>query len=240
MANAFFELPLATNEPVLSYAPGSPERKELKAAIRSLKRQKPHIPMTIGGKKVTTKKKIDIRPPHNIKATLGTHSKATKRHVEQAIAAAMEAKESWANMPWQERAAIFLRAADLISGPYRARMNAATMLAQSKNAYQSEIDAVAELCDFFRFNVQYMADIYAQQPESSPGVWNRMEYRPLEGFVFALTPFNFTSIAGNLPGAPALLGNTVVWNQIMSTSLLFHDSRAVPYACLTHNLIFCL
>ncbi len=211
MANAFFDLPEIVNEPVLSYAPGSPEKEALKAALAEMKANPIDIPMTIGGKKIFTDNKIDIRPPHELKHKLGTFSKGTSEHVNQAIEAALTAKPEWENMPWQERAAIFLKAADLISGPYRAKINAATMLGQSKNVFQAEIDAVAELADFFRFNVRYMTEMYMEQPYSPTGIWNRLEWRPLEGFVFAITPFNFTAIAGNLPGSAALMGNTVVW-----------------------------
>lgn len=242
MANAFFDVPIAENEKVLSYAPGSPEKKELKRALKACKSKRVEIPMTIGGKKVFTKKKSSIHPPHETKHTLGHHAVGTAKNVEQAIDAAMAAKEDWANMPWQERAAIFLKAADLLAGPYRQRMNAATMLCQSKNAYQSEIDAVAEMCDFFRFNVQYMTEIYSVQPESAPGIWNRLEYRPLEGFVFALTPFNFTSIAANLCAAPAMLGNTVVWKpsdtQIYSANVIMElfEEAGLPDGVI--NLVF--
>lgn len=211
MSNAIFSVPKATNETVLSYAPGSKEKATLKAALKSLKSKKIDIPMIINGQEVFTKNKIGIHPPHDHKFKLGTFNKGTKSHVNQAIKAALGAKSEWEGMPWQDRAAIFLRAADLLVGPYRAKMNAATMLCQSKNAYQAEIDSVCEWADFLRFNVEYMTEIYSQQPESSPGIWNRLEYRPLEGFVFAISPFNFTSIAGNLSCAPALLGNTTVW-----------------------------
>ena len=211
MANAYFELPMAYNEPVFNYAPGSPERAAVKSALAALKKKELDIPMIINGKKVKTKKKIAIHPPHETKHVLGHFNKGEGKHVKDAINAALKAKSAWENMPWQHRANIFLKAADLLAGPYRAKMNAATMLAQSKNIYQAEIDAVAELCDFFRFNVQYMTEIYSQQPESAPGIWNRLEFRALEGFLFAITPFNFTSIAGNLPCAPAMMGNTVVW-----------------------------
>ena len=204
-------VPKAYNEPVLSYKPGSPERAELKAMLKQLKSEEVEIPMIIGGKPVTTGDKVAIHPPHELKHTLGYYHKGDASHVTMAIEAALEARKTWHNMPWEQRAAIFLRVADLISGPYRAKINAATMLAQSKTVFQAEIDAACELADFFRFNVQYMTEIYSQQPDSSKGVWNRLEYRPLEGFVYALTPFNFTSIAGNLPGAPALMGNVVVW-----------------------------
>ena len=211
MANAVFILPEIHNEPVLSYIKGSTERNKLTAAIKELKSKAIDIPMYIGGKRVTSDQKIDIRPPHELKHLLGKYNKGGNSHVKQAIQAALKAKPTWEAMDWQDRAAIFLKAADLLSGPYRARMNAATMLGQSKNIFQAEIDAVAEWCDFLRFNTKFMMEIYAQQPISAPLTWNRMEYRALEGFVFALTPFNFTSIAGNLPCAPALMGNTVVW-----------------------------
>jgi 1-pyrroline-5-carboxylate dehydrogenase len=204
-------VPKAYNEPVLSYKPGSPERVELKAILKKMKSEEIEIPMVIGGKPVTTGERVAIHPPHELKHTLGYYYKGDASHVTMAIEAALEARKTWHNMPWEQRAAIFLRAADLLSGPYRAKINAATMLAQSKTAFQAEIDAACELADFFRFNVQYMTEIYSQQPASSKGIWNRLEYRPLEGFVYALTPFNFTSIAGNLPGAPALMGNVVVW-----------------------------
>ncbi len=224
MSNAFFKVPPAVNEPVLSYRPGSPERAALKAAIAELKSQELEIPMYIGGERITTKNRVSICPPHELEHTLGYFYKGDTAHVHQAIAAALKAKKDWENMPWQERAAIFLKAADLLSGPYRARMNAATMLCQSKNVFQSEIDSVAELCDFYRFNAAYMTEIYQHQPISAPLTWNRLEYRALEGFVFALTPFNFTSIAGNLPASPALMGNTVVWKpaetQIYSAAVI--------------------
>jgi 1-pyrroline-5-carboxylate dehydrogenase len=211
MSNAIFNLPAIYNEPVKSYVKGSPERNELIAMLKTLSGEVADIPMYIDGKEVRSNEKKDIRPPHDHKKLLGRYNKGGSAHVRQAIQAAMKAKPNWESTPWQDRAAIFLRAADLLAGPYRARMNAATMLGQSKNVYQAEIDCVAEYCDFLRFNAQFMVDIYNQQPISPPLIWNRMEYRALEGFVFALTPFNFTSIAGNLPCAPALMGNTVVW-----------------------------
>ncbi len=211
MAKGFFNVPVAKNEPILSYAPGTPERVELKAEIENLRSKEIELPMVIGGKDVFTDRKLRIFPPHDIEHTLGYYNQGDSSHVEMAIDAALAAKEDWANMAWQHRASIFLKAADLLAGPYRAKINAATMLGQSKNAFQAEIDAACELADFFRFGVQVMTDIYKIQPESAPGMWNYNEYRPLEGFVFALTPFNFTSIAGNLPAAPALMGNVVVW-----------------------------
>ncbi|MEZ4907946.1 MAG: L-glutamate gamma-semialdehyde dehydrogenase [Saprospiraceae bacterium] len=211
MSNAIYKVPQPINEPVLNYGPGSPEKKELKLALKQLKSEFWDIPMIIGGKEIRTDKTTDIRPPHELAHKLGQFHEGTAEHVNMAIDAALAAKKNWENMVWEERAAIFLKAADLLSGPYRAKMNAATMLGQSKNAFQAEIDCVAELADFFRFNVYYMTQIYQDQPYSPKNTWNRLEYRPLEGFVFALTPFNFTSIAGNLPGAPALMGNTIVW-----------------------------
>ena len=211
MANAFFEVPEISNEPVLTYAPGSVEKAALKKALADFKSTTIEIPMTIGGQKIYTDNKISMHPPHEIKHTLGHFNKGGSEHVQQAIDAALAAKPAWENMPWQERAAIFLKAADLISGQYRAKMNAATMLCQSKNVYQAEIDCVAELADFFRFNVLYLTEMYQEQPYSPSGIWNRLEWRPLEGFVFAITPFNFTAIAGNLPGSAALMGNTVIW-----------------------------
>jgi len=211
MPNGFFSVPIAKNEPVKTYAPGSSERKELQKMIETLRSQEITIPMCIGGKDVTTEKKVRIFPPHDHKHTLGYYYQGNASHIEMAIDAALAAKENWANMSWHHRAAIFLKAADLLAGPYRQRMNAATMLGQSKNAFQAEIDAACELVDFFRFGVKCMTDIYGMQPESNPGMWNYNEFRPLEGFVFALTPFNFTSIAGNLPAAPAMMGNVCVW-----------------------------
>lgn len=231
MANAFFNTPIAKNEPVLGYAPNSKEKEELLKVYKELKNKTIEIPMTIGGKEVTSSEQVTMHPPHDRNHLLGKFHKGNEQHVSQAIDAALAARKDWANMPWQDRAAIFLKAADLLAGPYRAKLNAATMLCQSKNAFQAEIDAACELIDFFKFNVQYMTDIYKQQPESLPGVWNRMEYRPLEGFVLAITPFNFTSICGNLCAAPALMGNVVVWkpanSQIYSAHVimqLFKDA----------------
>ncbi|MCC7332932.1 MAG: L-glutamate gamma-semialdehyde dehydrogenase [Flavobacteriales bacterium] len=211
MANAFFNVPKAINEPVKSYAPGSAERKELQETIATLKNSTVDLPMIIGGKEIRTGKKISMHPPHEIAHVLGSYHQGDANHVSEAIDAAMAARKTWAITPWQDRAAIFLKAAELLAGPYRVKMNAATMLCQSKNAFQAEIDSACEMIDFFRFNVQFMTEIYQEQPISAPGIWNRLEYRPLEGFVFALTPFNFTSIAANLCAAPALMGNVVVW-----------------------------
>lgn len=242
MANAYFEVPIATNEPVLSYAPGSMERENAAEAYKTMLDGHMDIPMYIGNQRVTTGKKHKIHPPHDIKTVIGEYSEGDASHVTAAIEAALEAKEAWAGLPWEDRAAIFLRAADLLAGPFRSRMNAATMLAQSKNIYQAEIDAVCELCDFFRFNVQYMQEMYQQQPESAPGIWNRLEYRPLEGFIFALTPFNFTSIAANLCCAPAMLGNTIVWkpaeSQIYSAQIIMEVLQAAGLPDGVINLVF--
>jgi len=206
-----FRTPPNINEWVKNYVPGSAERAELKAALKKAKSKAIEIPMVIDGKNVKGKKKIPIHPPHELKHKLGTYHLGEKKHVVQAIDAALKAKYEWEHTRWDERAAVFLRAADLIRYAWRQKMNASTMLCQSKNVHQSEIDAVCELADFFRFNVHYMQQIYAEQPYTPAGVHNSMDYRPLEGFVLAITPFNFTSIAGNLPTAPALMGNTVVW-----------------------------
>lgn len=211
MSNGFFNVPYPKNEPVLSYAPGTKERKLLKKALEEARSKQLDIPMYIGGEEVRTGKKGKLSPPHDHQHILGHFHEGDSSHVEQAITAALNAKELWSNMSWEHRASIFLKAADLLAGPYRYAINAATMLGQSKNAYQAEIDSACELIDFLRYNVYYMSEIYNDQPESTPGIWNRMEYRPLEGFTFALTPFNFTAIAGNLPTSMAMMGNTVVW-----------------------------
>lgn len=211
MSKGVFQLPEVKNEPIKSYAPGTPERTALKQKLAELNQGGLDLPMIIGGKDVRTGNVRDIRPPHNHRHLLGHYHQGDKTHVQMAIDAALKAKPAWEAMHWESRAAIFLKAAELIAGPYRYEFNAVTMIGQSKNAFQSEIDAVCELIDFYRYNVKNMDTIYRMQPNSSPGIWNRMVWRPLEGFVFALTPFNFTSIAGNLPGAPALMGNTVVW-----------------------------
>lgn len=211
MSTGFFHVPVPKNEPVLSYAPGSKERASLKKALADARATVVDVPMYIGGEEVRTENKKVLSPPHDHKHVLGYFYEGDKGHVEQAIQAALAAKELWTGLSWENRASIFLKAADLLAGPYRNKINAATMLGQSKNAFQAEIDSACELIDFLRFNVHFMSEIYNDQPQSSPGVWNRMEYRPLEGFVFALTPFNFTAIAGNLPTSAAMMGNTVVW-----------------------------
>lgn len=224
MSNAFYNVPVPTNEPVKSYAPGTPERDELKKVLKDYRNKQVDIPMYIGGEEVRTGNKIEINPPHDHRHILGYFHEGDASHVEQAIRAALDARTKWAEMGWEHRAAIFLKAADLLAGPYRAKINATTMLGQSKNAFQAEIDAACEFIDFLKFNVKYMTDIYKDQPESVQGVWNRLEYRPLEGFVFAITPFNFTSIAGNLTAAPALMGNVTIWKpaytQVYSAQVL--------------------
>jgi len=216
MSNAIFKLPIPYNEPVYDYAPGSAERDELKKALVELKSQEVEIPLIIGGQEVKSGKTAEIRAPHDHSVKLGVYHKAAEKEVNMAIEAALEARKTWSEMPWEQRASIFLKMADLLTGPWRYKMNAATMLGQSKTAYQSEIDAVAELADFWRFNTHYMTQLMADQPYSPKGMWNRLEYRPLEGFVFAVTPFNFTSIAGNLPTAPAIVGNVALWKPASS------------------------
>lgn len=224
MLKGFFNVPVPQNEPVLNYGPRSLERATLKAALDEARARQIDIPMYIGGKEIRTGKTLEIRPPHDHKHLLATYHDGDKSHVTAAIDAALAAKANWENLAWEQRASIFLKAADLIAGPYRATINAATMLGQSKNVYQAEIDSACELIDFLRFNVHYMTEIYAQQPQSAKGVWNRVEQRPLEGFVFAITPFNFTAIAGNLPSSAAMMGNVVVWKpaptQIYSANVI--------------------
>ncbi len=223
MQFGYFNYPSPANEPVLGYAPGSIEKLALKQALAALKKKTLDIPMYINGKAVRTGKKVSIHPPHETKHVLGHFHMGTKQHVDQAIGAALKVRESWANMSWEARAHIFLKAADLLATKYRFEMNASTMLGQSKNAYQAEIDAACELIDFLRFNVHFLSEIYKQQPVSAPGIHNRMEWRGLEGFVLAVTPFNFTAIGGNLPTSAAMCGNVVVWKpantQIYSAQL---------------------
>jgi 1-pyrroline-5-carboxylate dehydrogenase len=224
MSFGTFTPPQPRNEAVLEYAPGSPEKASLKAKIAQMRASHADVPMYIGGQEVRSEKQGEIRPPHDHRHLLGSFHIGDAGHVEQAINAALHAKADWETMSWEHRAAIFLKAADLLAGPYRAEINAATMLGQSKNAYQAEIDAACEMIDFLRFNVYFASQIYARQPISPPGFWNRMEYRALEGFIFALTPFNFTAIAGNLPTSAALMGNVVVWKpantQVLAASVL--------------------
>ncbi len=212
MSNALFTVPPPANEPVKGYAPGSPEKKLLLDTYRAMYSQPPvEVPLYIGNERITTADRRPLSPPHDHKKVIGYASFGDGAHVKAAVEAALHARKAWSRMPWEQRAAIFLKAAELLAGPFRYRMNAATMLAQSKNCHQAEIDSACELIDFLRFNVHFMQDIYRQQPVSSAGVWNRLEYRPLEGFVFAITPFNFTAIAANLPASAAMMGNVVVW-----------------------------
>ncbi len=242
MSNGIFNVPVAANEPICDYAPGTPEREALLASYKEQYNSQIDVPMYIGGEEVRTGNTGNLTPPHDHQHIIGTFHKGDASHVEAAIEAALAAKDAWSNMPWEHRASIFLKAAELISGKYRYRINAATMLAQGKNCFQSEIDSVCELADFLRFNVEYMTQIYSEQPESSPGVWNRMEYRPLEGFVFALTPFNFTAIAGNLPSSAALMGNTVVWkpanSQIYSANVVMDIFREAGLPAGVINLVY--
>lgn len=242
MHNALFTVPAPINEPVLNYAPGSPEKAAVKAALKELSSLVMEVPMYIGGKEVFTDTRKPLSPPHDHQHILGYCSRGTRDHVKQAIDAALAAKADWENMPFEQRAAIFLKAAELISTKYRGKVNAATMLAQSKNIFQAEIDAVCETVDFLRFNVHFAQQIYADQPYSPKGVWNRLEYRALEGFVFALTPFNFTAISVNLPTAPALMGNTVVWkpadSQIYSANIMMQILREAGLPDGVINLVY--
>jgi 1-pyrroline-5-carboxylate dehydrogenase len=242
MSVGFFKVPAPVNEPVKNYAPGSAERKELQDTLAKMKSEVYDIPMYINGQEIRTGNTVEIRPPHETKHLLGHYHRGTKEHVTAAIDAALKAKSKWENLSWEQRSAIFLKAADLIAGPYRAKINAATMLGQSKSVYQAEIDAACEFTDFLRFNVQYATEIYSQQPFSSPGVWNRLEQRALEGFVFALTPFNFTAIAGNLPSSAAMMGNTVVWKpsntQIYSANVIMEVFKKAGLPDGVINLIY--
>ncbi|SHH31255.1 delta-1-pyrroline-5-carboxylate dehydrogenase [Chryseolinea serpens] len=242
MSNGFFDVPHPRNEPVLSYAPGSKERAVLKRALEDARSKVLDIPMYIGGDEVRTGNTRPLTPPHDHKHLLANFHEGDATHVEQAINAAMGAKALWSELAWEHRASIFLKAADLLAGPYRPVINAATMLGQSKNAYQAEIDSACELIDFLRFNVYFMTEIYREQPASSPGVWNRMEYRALEGFTFALTPFNFTAIAGNLPTCMAMMGNTVVWKpaytQIYAANVIMQVLKEAGLPDGVINLIY--
>ncbi|RED93619.1 L-glutamate gamma-semialdehyde dehydrogenase [Marinoscillum furvescens] len=242
MPKGNYYIPEPSNEPVLSYAPGTDEREALQQAVKEARKHEADIPMYIGSEEVRTGNKIKMSPPYDHQHTLGYFHEGDASHVQQAIDAALAAKQQWEDLSWEHRASIFLKAADLIAGPYRAKINAATMLAQSKNAFQAEIDAACELIDFLRFNAAFMQEIYMDQPESSPGVWNRMEYRPLEGFVFAITPFNFTAISGNLPAAPALMGNTVVWkpnySQVYSAQVIMEVFKEAGLPDGVINLIY--
>ena len=229
MNNSFTQVPHIQNEPVKSYAPNSKEKEEVLATYKAMYKNTIHVPLYIGGQDIDSANKASMHPPHDHKHTLGTYALADKGQVQEAIAKALQAREKWAVMPFEQRASIFLKAADLIAGPYRAKINAATMLAQSKTIHQAEIDAACEFIDFLRFNVQFAQEIYAEQPLSDKGIWNRLSYRPLEGFIYAISPFNFTAIAGNLSAAPALMGNTIVWkpsdHQIFSAKIILDVFR---------------
>ncbi len=242
MGKGFFNVPIAVNETVKSYAPGTPERDAVKKAYKAMINSKIDVPLYINGKDITTGKTRTMSPPHDHKHVVGTYHLAEKKHVEEAIATALEARKTWSQLPWEQRAGIFLKAAELIAGPYRAKINAATMIAQSKTVYQAEIDAACELIDFLRFNVQFMTDIYMEQPESTSDAWNRIEYRPLEGFTYAVTPFNFTAIAGNLPSCMALMGNVVVWkpsdSQIYSAKVIMDVFKEAGVPDGVINVVF--
>jgi len=238
----YFAYPLPQNEPVLNYAPGSHERESLSAVLKQLKKETADIPMYIDGKEVRTGKKMEIRPPHEISHLLAHFHEGDETHVRAAIDAALAAHRSWSEMPWENRANIFLKAADLLATKYRYHMNATTMLGQSKNVYQAEIDSACELIDFLRFNVHFLSEIYRQQPVSSPGMHNRMEYRPLEGFVVAVTPFNFTAIGGNLPTSAAMCGNVVIWKpahtQIFSAQMFMRILMEAGLPAGVINLVY--
>lgn len=242
MGKGFFNVPIAVNEPVKSYAPGSPERKAVSEAYKSMFNSKVEVPLYINGKDVKTGNTRTMSPPHDHQHIVGEYHLAEKAHVEEAIATALEARKAWSQMPWEQRAGIFLKAAELIAGPYRAKINAATMIAQSKTIHQAEIDSACELIDFLRFNVQFMTDIYMDQPESTSDAWNRVEYRPLEGFTYAVTPFNFTAIAGNLPACMALMGNVVVWkpsdSQIYSAKVIMDIFKEAGVPDGVINVVF--
>ena len=242
MGKGFFNVPVAVNEPVKSYAPGSPEREAVKKAYKDMFNDTIDVPMYINGKDVKTGNTRTMSPPHDHKHIVGTYHLAEKKHIDDAISTALEARKAWSQMPWEQRAGIFLKAAELIAGPYRAKINAATMRAQSKTIHQAEIAAACELIDFLRFNVQFMTDIYMEQPESTSDAWNRIEYRPLEGFTYAVTPFNFTAIAGNLPACMALMGNVVVWkpsdSQIYSAKVIMDVFKEAGVPAGVINVVF--
>ena len=242
MANSVFQVPYPVNEPILSYAPGSPEKEEVLAMYESLYKSKIEVHMRIGNHNVKTGDTATMHPPHDHQHLLGSYHRATKDNIKDAIETALEARKSWSQMPWESRAAIFLKAAELVAGPYRAKINAATMLAQSKTIFQAEIDAACEYIDFLRFNVQFMQEIYENQPENSSGIWNRVSYRPLEGFVYAVSPFNFTAIAGNLTASAAMMGNVVVWkpsdHQVYSANVLMEIFREAGLPDGVINMVF--
>lgn len=242
MLKGFFHVPKAVNEPVKSYAPNSPEKAAVLAAYKQMWNSRIDVPLYIGSEEIRTGNTQNMTAPHDHKHIVGTYHLAEKSHVEKAIANALDAKAKWANMAWEQRAAIFLKAAELIAGPYRARINAATMIAQSKNVFQAEIDAACELIDFLRFNVEFMSQIYNDQPKSNSDMWNRLEYRPLEGFVYAITPFNFTAIAGNLPASAAMMGNVVIWkpsdSQVFSAKIIIDVFKEAGVPDGVINVVF--
>lgn len=242
MPKGFFNVPKAVNEPVKSYAPNSPEKAAVLAAYKKMWNETIDVPMYIGSEQIKTGNTKTMSAPHDHKHIVGTYHLAEKSHVEKAIASALEARKKWSQMPWEHRAAIFLKAAELIAGPYRARINAATMIAQSKTIFQAEIDASCELIDFLRYNVEFMTQIYQDQPASNSDVWNKVEYRPLEGFIYAITPFNFTAIAANLPASAALMGNTVVWkpsdSQVFSAKIIIDVFKEAGVPDGVINVVF--
>jgi 1-pyrroline-5-carboxylate dehydrogenase len=242
MSKGFYKVPKAINEPVKSYAPNSPEKTAVLAAYQKMWNETIDVPMFIGSQQIHTGNTKTMSAPHDHQHIVGTYHLAEKKHIESAIAAALEARKKWANMPWEHRAAIFLKAAELIAGPYRARINAATMIAQSKTIFQAEIDASCELIDFLRYNVEFMTQIYNDQPKSVSDVWNKVEYRPLEGFIYAITPFNFTAIAANLPASAALMGNTVVWkpsdSQVFSAKIIIDVFKEAGVPDGVINVVF--
>ena len=242
MLKGFFNVPKAVNEPVKSYAPNSPEKAAVLAAYKQMWNSKIDVPLYIGSEEIRTGNTRTMSAPHDHKHIVGTYHLAEKAHIEKAIANALDSKKAWANMAWEQRAAIFLKAAELIAGPYRARINAATMIAQSKNIFQAEIDASCELIDFLRYNVEFMTQIYSDQPKSDSSVWNRLEYRPLEGFVYAITPFNFTAIAANLPASAAMMGNVVIWkpsdSQVFSAKIIIDIFKEAGVPDGVINVVF--
>jgi 1-pyrroline-5-carboxylate dehydrogenase len=242
MGKGFFNVPVAINEPVKTYAPGTPERAAVLKTYAEMYKSKVDVPLYINGKDVKTKNTRTMSPPHDHKHVVGTYHLAEKKQVDEAISTALEARKTWSQLPWEDRAGIFLKAAELIAGPYRAKINAATMMAQSKTIHQAEIDAACELIDFLRFNVQFMTEIYKDQPKSTNDAWNRVEYRPLEGFTYAVTPFNFTAIAGNLPACMALMGNVVVWkpsdSQIYSAKVIMDVFKEAGVPAGVINVVF--
>jgi 1-pyrroline-5-carboxylate dehydrogenase len=242
MLKGFFHVPKAVNEPVKGYAPNSPEKAAVQAAYTSMWNSTIDVPLYIGSEEIRTGNTKTMSAPHDHKHIVGTYHLAEKSHVEKAIANALESRTAWANMAWEQRAAIFLKAAELIAGPYRARINAATMIAQSKNIHQAEIDASCELIDFLRFNVEFMTQIYGDQPASTSDMWNRLEYRPLEGFVYAITPFNFTAIAANLPASAAMMGNVVIWkpsdSQVFSAQIIIEVFKEAGVPDGVINVVF--